>query len=276
MMDRLLDLDGRPAPEANSEMTERELRQDNEFLRDMIRDLQRQLEEANQANRRNSEQLDRLYKLVESSQAEQKRLLSIIERLQTQLAVGKKMHFGSKSVKGIDRKPESRGKDDDKDDFDGTPGSLTVSVQEESESKPCRKSKGNSSKGSTYKTLEADARVEHKSDMSQLPEGAIKIKTEIRKVFDQISLIIEHDFELVTYRTKEGKVETSYFPYAEDRQYHIYNEVVPGTHITAGMLSHLAFDCHQMSTPVNRELTRFTDLSLKTCRQTLINWLWKG
>lgn len=276
MMDRLRDLDGRPAPEANSELSERELREMIEFLQGIIRDLQHQLEEANNTNRRNSEQLDRLYKLVETSQAEQKRLLSIIESLQSQLAVGKKMHFGSKSVKGIDTKQESKGRDDDKDEFDGTSGSLTISVEDESESRQGRQSKGNSRKGSTYKTLEADARVEHKSDLSQLPEGAIKIKTEIRKIFDQISLIVEHDFELVTYRTKEGKLETAYFPFVEDRQSHIYNEVVPGTHITAGMLSHLAFDCHQMSTPVNRELTRFTDLSLRTCRQTLINWLWKG
>lgn len=276
-MDRLRALDGRPAPEPDIELSNQQLREMVGFLRGLVRELQQQLEEANSTNAKNSEKLDKLYKLIETSQSEQQRLLAIIDKLQSQLAVGKKMHFGSKSVKGIDKKQESKGKNDDKEEFDGTPGSLTVSVEEETEeSKTSKPSKGNSRKGSTYKTLEADARIEHKCDMSQLPEGAVRIKTEIRKVFDQISLVIEHDFEVVTYRTKEGKLETAYFPFADDKQAHIYKEVVPGTHITAGMLSQLAFDCHQMSTPVNRELIRFTDLSLKTCRQTLINWLWKG
>jgi len=89
-------------------------------------------------------------------------------------------------------------------------------------------------------------------------------------------LIVEHEFECITYRTKEGKAETKYFPMADDKQAHIYNEVVPGTHATAEMLSHLAFGCHQMCTPVNREMTKMIDHRFRTCRQTLINWLWKG
>ena len=68
MMDRLRDLDGRPAPEANSELSERELREMIEFLQGMIRDLQRQLEESNATNKRNSEQLIKLYDLLEKHQ----------------------------------------------------------------------------------------------------------------------------------------------------------------------------------------------------------------
>lgn len=271
MMDRLRDLDGRPAPETNSELSERELREMIEFLQGMIRDLQRQLEEANATNKRNSEQLIKLYDLLEKQQ-------STIEKLQSQLLVSNKMRFGSPSVKGIEKKTSSRGKHDDKDDFDGTSGSLTVAIADESEieSSTTTKSKGNSRKGSTYKTLEADAKVLHKSDESQLPEGAVIISREIRKVFDQISLIVEHDFELLTYRTKDGSMETRYFPMADDKESHIIKQVVPHTHITAGFLSHLAFDCHQLSTPAYREMHKMRDLNLKTCRQTLINWLWRG
>ena len=140
MMDRLRDLDGRPAPEANSELSERELRLDNEFLRDMIRDLQRQLEEANATNKRNSEQLIKLYDLLEKQQA-------TIERLQSQLLVSNKMRFGSPSVKGIEKKTSIRGRHDDKDDFDGTSGSLTVALEDEPESTSTKKSKGNRRKG---------------------------------------------------------------------------------------------------------------------------------
>lgn len=101
----------------DSELDVQELRLDNAFLREMIKDLQRQLEESNAINKRNGEQLDRLYKMLDNSQEEKAKFLAIIENLQTQLAVGKKMHFGSKSLKGMGKKQEVRGKDDDKDDF---------------------------------------------------------------------------------------------------------------------------------------------------------------
>lgn len=100
MMDRLRDLDGRPAPEANSELSERELREMIEFLQGMIRDLQRQLEEANATNKRNSEQLIKLYDLLEKQQ-------STIEKLQSQLLVSNKMRFGSPSVKGIEKRHQA-------------------------------------------------------------------------------------------------------------------------------------------------------------------------
>ena len=276
-MDRLRELDGRPAPEPDGELSNQELRRLVAFLREMIHDLQQQLEEANNTNQRNSEQLDRLYKLVESSQAKEQQLLTIIEKLEAQLAVGKKMHFGSKSAKGIERKQESKGKNEDKDDFDGTAGSLTTQKEDAATGEPENKpSKRSNRKGSTYKTFEADTKVEHKCDRSQLPEGAEIISTCIRKVFDHISLIVEHDFECITYRTKDGKAETRYFPMADDKQAHLFNESVPGTHATPELLSHLAFDCYQLSTPVNREMTKLTDLNFRTCRQTTINWLWKG
>ncbi len=71
-------------------------------------------------------------------------------------------------------------------------------------------------------------------------------------------------------------METRYFPMADDKESHIIKQVVPHTHITSGFLSHLAFDCQQLSTPAYREMLKMSDLNLKTCRQTLINWLWRG
>ena len=275
-MERILELDTHPAPESGSEMTREQLIADNRFLRETLRELQRQLEEANQTNKQNGEQIVKLYQLLDSDKEEKQKLLAIIESLQSQLAENRKMRFGSKSVKGIDKKPENKGKHDDKDDFDGTPGSLSTQGEEPEPSAEIKQSKGHNRKGSTYKTFEADAKIIHKSDRSQLPEGSEIIKVFTQKVFDHISLIVEHEFECITYRTKDGKAETRYFPMADDKQAHVYNEVVPGTHATAEMLSHLAFDCHQMSTPVNREMLKMIDHRFRTCRQTLINWLWKG
>lgn len=141
-------------PRKNGKRQRQNLRADQvSFLRGKVREQQQQLEEAQKTNKQNRDKLERLYKLMESSQAEQKKLLAIIERLQSQLAVGKKMHFGSKRVKGIDWNLESKGRDDDKEDFDGTSESLTQSVKEKEASKTSRQNKGNSRKGSTYKTL---------------------------------------------------------------------------------------------------------------------------
>lgn len=78
-------------------------------------------------------ELDRLYKMLDSSQEEKRQFLAIIEKLESQLAVSNKMMYGRKSVKGIGMVKESKGRDDDKDDFDGTPGSISVSVEEETQ-----------------------------------------------------------------------------------------------------------------------------------------------
>ena len=266
----------RPPHVTDSERTMQELRADNEFLRRMIVDLQRQLEESNAINKRNSEQLDRLYKMLDNSQEEKRQFLAIIEKLESQLAVSNKMMYGRKSVKGIGKVKESKGRDDDKDDFDGTPGSISVSVEAEAPADTSRQSSVTSRKGRTYKKLEADTKVFHKSDLNQLPEGSTVISKDIKKIFDQVSMVVEHDFEMVTYKTVSGKVETKYFPCKEDRESHIYNEAVPHTHITAGMLSQLAFDCQEMSTPVYREMSRILDQNMKTCRQTVQNWLVQG
>jgi len=175
-MERILELGNRPAPESGSEMTREQLIADNNFLREMLRELQRQLEEANQTNKQNGEQIVKLYNLIDSdreeARAEKQKLLAIIESLQSQLAENKKMRFGSKSVKGIDKKPENRGRHDDKDDFDGTSGSLNAQGEEPEITTESNQSKGHSRKGSTYKTFEANAKILHKSDRSQLPEGA--------------------------------------------------------------------------------------------------------
>lgn len=266
----------RPPHVTDSERTMQELRADNEFLRRMIVDLQRQLEETNAINKRNSEQLDRLYKMLDNSQEEKKQFLAIIEKLESQLAVSNKMMYGRKSVKGIGKSKENKGRDDDKDDFDGTSGSIALSVEEETPEEPSKPSSVTSRKGRTYKKLEADTKVFHKSDLNQLPEGSTVISKDIKKIFDQVSMVVEHDFEMVTYKTVTGKVETKYFPYKDDKESHIYNEAVPHTHVTAGMLSQLAFDCQEMSTPVYREMSRIFDQNMKTCRQTVLNWLSQG
>lgn len=65
--------------------------------------------------------------------------------------------------------------------------------------------------------------------------------------------IEEHHFEVLKVKHADGRIESMYLPMKDDIQADIYNEIVPGTSITANMLSYLMFNRFQMSTPVYRE-----------------------
>ena len=204
------------------------------------------------------------------------------EDQQSSLRVYKKHRFGSPSQKHRNKVENVSGRDDNKDDFDGTAGSLKESSDglnelldmpdivgespiPSSSSRPSRK-------GCNNKTMSADYQVFHKCDMSKIPADAKIMKKSIRKVFDSVNLIVEHDFEEVTYKTPEGRIVTAYFPLADDKESHIYNERVPGTHATSNLSSMLAFDRYQMAIPAYREMARMLEMKMNVCRQTLINW----
>lgn len=225
-------------------------------LNALVLSLTEQLHEAQQAN------------------AEQSR---IIADLQSSARVSKKHRFGSSSQKGCKALDEVSGRDDNKDDFDGTANSLNESsclsdvVTESSVSLSSRPSR----KGCTNKRMSADYQVFHKCDMSKIPADAKVLKKSIRKVFDSVNLIVEHDFEEVTYRTVDGRIVTTYFPVADDKESHIYDVRVQGTHATGNLLSTLAFNRYQMATPAYREMARMIEMKMNVCRQTLINWYGK-
>ena len=244
------------------------------------------------------EQLDAIREELRVSNAEQQRLnalvLSLTEQLhdarqtnaelsqiiadlQSSARVSRKLRFGSSSQKGCKQVDEISGRDDNKDDFDGTSDSLSELsgmsdvVEESSEPSPSRPSR----KGCSNKVMSADYQVFHKCDMSKLPVGAKILKKGIRKVFDSVNLIVEHDFEEITYKTADDLIHTSYFPIADDENAHIYKERVHGTHATGNLLSTLAFNRYQLATPAYREMSRMVEMKMSVCRQTLINWYGK-
>lgn len=85
----------------------------------------------------------------------------IIADLQSSARVSKKLRFGSSSQKGCKRVDEISGRDDSKDDFDGTSDSLRELssmpdvVEESSEPSPSRPSR----KGCSNKVMSADYQV---------------------------------------------------------------------------------------------------------------------
>ena len=201
----------------------------------------------------------------------------IIENLQSSVRVSNKHRFGSSSQKRRSKTEDAPGRDDNKGDFDGTADSLggssnVLAEEDASEVLPKESSSRPSRKGCSNKVMSADYQVYHRCDKSQIPAGAQILKSSIRKVFDSVSLIVEHDFEEITYKTADGLIHTSYFPVADDKDAHIYQERVQGTHATGNLLSSLVFERYQMSTPAYREMSRMLEMRMSVSRQTLINW----
>ena len=81
-----------------------------------------------------------------------------------------------------------------------------------------------------------------------------------------MSHIEEHHFEVLKVKHADGRIESMFLPMKDDSRTGIYNEIVPGTSITANMLSYLTFNRFQMSTPAYREAkNRLSDMEHLCC-----------
>lgn len=209
-------------------------------------------------------------------------LLSKITALEERLKVRNKDLYVGKSQKGIHKKKRESEEDHirDKDDFDGTPQSLGSSLPQSGEA-PAREEdvevKSKESRlyrqGLSYRTMSADNTVCHDSDLRQLPAGAILIKRFRKYAYEQISRLVEHDYEVIRYKTPDGKIHEGYFPFIGQPE---IIDVVPGTHASGSFLAYLAFNKYVLDTPLYREISRILDEDTRLSRVTLTNWLEKG
>lgn len=171
-----------------------------------------------------------------------------------------------------------------KEGFDGTPESLpdNLDVDVEKGTKGAAGEPAASPKecrlyrlGKTYRTMNADNHVYHKSDMGRLPEGATVIKTYSRYAYNQETIVTEHEYEIVVYRDRDGKVSCGYFPMDAEKGEPVV-ESVPGTHAAPGLMAYLVFNRFFLDTPVYRETMRLLQERMRVSRQTVTNWLEKG
>lgn len=130
-------------------------------------------------------------------------------------------------------------------------------------------------KGSKYSKMEADEKILHKSDVTLLPKGATYLWTETRKSFEQITKVVEHDYEVFFYLDEQGRLQCGYFPDKNDPNYASYIDRFPGTHASADFLANLVYDKYVMATPYCREMEKVSAQYMSTCRQTLMNWVRK-
>lgn len=128
-------------------------------------------------------------------------------------------------------------------------------------------------KGMSYKRMKADRTVCHDSDLSRLPKDAIIIKTFYKYSYEQISYILERQYQVIRYKQSDGKIREGRFPKAGELD---DIDAVPGTHASADFLAHLAFNHFVLNVPYYREMYRLSDHKMSLSRMTLINWLAKG
>lgn len=209
-------------------------------------------------------------------------LLSKISALEERLKVRNKNLYDGKSQKGIHKKKREVEEDHtrDKDDFDGTPQSLGSCLPQSGEAHAQEEDFESKSKearlyrqGLSYRTMSADNTVCHNSDIRQLPAGSKIIKRFRKYAYEQVSKLVEHDYEVIRYKTSDGKIHEGYFPFSGQPE---IIDVVPGTHASGSFLAYLAFNKYVLDTPLYREMYRLSGESMRLSRMSLTNWLEKG
>lgn len=252
---------------------------ENRVILQKLDSIMTQLEDARKVNDVNASNIRMLTDMLTSVTAERDKALSDLARKTGENAVNRKFRFSGHSQKGTAVKKQSKGRDEDKDDFDGTqnPSAVThetsdATVAEGSVRTEAKKSRPER-RGMKYNTMDARYKKTHPCDRSRLPEGSVIISTEMRKVFDRVCYVVEHDFEYITYRLSDGSMRTDHFPMEGDTE---QVRCIPGTHATADLLSNLAFNKYGQMTPLYREIDRFRNESMLLSRQTLTNWLVKA
>jgi hypothetical protein len=255
---------------------EEERAQENQELKDMVRELR---ETRNSLMR----SVDLLSKQLADSSNEKAALLQKIDDLMSMISVNNKVRFGSKSQKGTKKKAAPiQDREKDKDDFDGTNGAAMSSDQqvdtnttlaEETEPSEQPQKSFEYRKGMKYQTMNADNHIVHESDRNLLPEGAMIIKSVYESTYEQVSYIVQHDYEMIIYKDKHGVMRKGYFPKTDESA---EIDRIPGTHASCSLLANLVFNKYHMNTPVYREMERMLNNRMNVSRNTVYNWFVKG
>ena len=263
---------------------EDERAQENQELKDMVKDLSDTHKQDVKTQSNLMKSIDRLTNQVADLTTQNKSLHQKVNDLLSQISVGNKVRFGSTSQKGTTKKAAPvQDREKDKDDFDGTNGAAMSSNQQvaasadETELSEQTQKSFEYRKGMKYQTMFADNRIIHGTDVNLLPEGATLIKSVYESTYEQVSYIVQHDYEMIIYKDKNGIICKGYFPKvgAETENETVVNRF-PGTHASFSLLANLIFNKYHMNTPVYREMVRLLNNKMNVSRNTVYNWFVKG
>ena len=261
---------------------EDERAQENQELKDMVKELRDTHKQDVKTQTNLMKSIDRLTNQVADLTTQNKTLQQKVNDLLSQISVNNKVRFGSKSQKGIKKNAAPvLDREKDKDDFDGTNGTAMSSTSQadttsaDAAPEPAEQSQKSyeNRKGLKYQTMNADRREIHESDRNLLPEGATYLWSEYKSSYDQVSYIVQHDYEIIVYKDKNGKMCYGYFPKADEPS---AIDCFPGTHASSSLLANLVFNKYHMNTPVYREMVRLLNNRMNMSRNTVYNWFVKG
>ena len=261
---------------------EDERAQENQELKDMVKELRDTHKHDVKTQTNLLKSIDKLTNQVADLTTQNKTLQQKVNDLLSQISVGNKVRFGSTSQKGTKKKAAPvQDREKDKDDFDGTNGATmsstsqtdTSSADADPESAGQTQKSFEYRKGMKYQTMFADNRIVHESDVNLLPEGATVIKSVYESTYEQVSYIVQHDYEMIIYKDKDGVMRKGYFPKAEESA---EIDRIPGTHASCSLLANLVFNKYHMNTPVYREMVRLLNNKMNVSRNTVYNWFVKG
>ena len=263
---------------------EDERAQENQELKDMVKELRDTHKQDVKTQSNLMRSVDRLTNQVADLTTQNKTLQQKVNDLLSQISVGNKVRFGSTSLKGAKKTAPVQDREKDKDDFDGTNGAAMSSNQqadaapaEDAESTEQTQKSFEYRKGMKYQTMFADNRIVHESDVNLLPEGATVIKSVYESTYEQVSYIVQHDYEMIIYKDKDGNMRKGYFPkISAETENETVIDRFPGTHASCSLLANLVFNKYHMNTPVYREMLRLLNNKMNVSRNTVYNWFVKG
>ena len=293
--------------ELNQEKDKRILQMESDMS-----DIKAELKEANRRADEESAERKNLFKRLEafmddqkSDSDELKSLQRKYETLQGRYDLMCAAHYGGgKTCSDKYSGQKNEGINDGRDDFDGTRESLPANTpgpvgsdcgKSSSESRPDKELSsadghdldnsqeeetqscyhGPSRKGCTYVKEQVGEPIMHEC---VVPEGCkiVKIYEKPRIIKTIVQRLEEHHFQKIRVEYADGTRETITAP-ADEEGKEILEELVPGTGITATLLSFMIFNRYIMASPAYREAkNRYPDMDWHTCRQNLLNWEDKG
>lgn len=281
-----------------------QMRKDMSEIKEELKASNRRAEEEAAGRKLLFEKLERFMDDQKAADDEKKTLLRKIETLENRLAMANQsLYGGSKTCSDRYSGQKNEGVNDGRDDFDGTDGSLPpgtpgpvgkgtssdAEVSKENDNTSAESANnpspdgseqqtwyhGPSRKGCTYVKEQVGDPIVHKCIV---PEGCriVKIYKKPRVIKTIVQRLEEHHFQKIRVEYADGTRKTITVPEDEEGN-EILEELVPGTGITATLLSFMIFNRYIMASPAYREAkNRYPDMDWHTCRQNLLNWEDKG
>jgi hypothetical protein len=258
----------------------------------MIETLRQTLESVNASSKRNEELVKKLSAQIEKYQ-KQIRNLEERNRRHNKNTFGQKTHKGKKRVdstrgcgEGSDNKA---GRDEEKEDYDGSHGSSDTEKQPESstdaEEGKLDKTKVKSEhldekRGPRGPYTEMDAAITEvlECNIDDIPKDMKFIGFKDVDEYDRISYVRCTRYKVAILVDKYGKRHDYFVPADEEKAAgrRPNTNIIPGTHGTLEMVADIASDLFQVLTPNYREGIRMRLDKFVSCDNTRMNWLKKG